>query len=251
MVDEAELTQDAVQSQQSQQPQLSLHVRLADREDLSSRGVVQGALFELESDEEEVGYRGVIASKVAGITYRQLDYWARKHIVEPSVTPSSGSGSRRLYSFKDIVILSVAKKLLDAGVNLNNVTTALAYLEQRRIGQLENVTIMCDGVRIYECTNETEMLDLMRDGHAVFGVSVGVMWHEISAALKAETSVSKADNTRAHATEAMHRAEMVDETNGLDLGSEFSVRDVADLTEQRMREKLEKQKRARVQGAAL
>ena len=69
--------------------------------------------------------------KVAGITYRQLDYWARKQIVEPSITPSHGSGSRRLYSFKDVVILAVSKRLLDAGINLQNVTTAIGFLAQR------------------------------------------------------------------------------------------------------------------------
>lgn len=71
---------------------------------------VQGELFPA-TDTQNVtrGYRGTVASKVAGITYRQLDYWARKQIVEPSITPSHGSGSRRLYSFKDVVILAVSK----------------------------------------------------------------------------------------------------------------------------------------------
>ena len=87
---------------------------------------VQGELFAFSSDgEESVGYRGSVAMKIAGITYRQLDYWARKNIIEPSINPSHGSGSRRLYSFKDISIMAVAKRLLDAGVNLTNVTTAI------------------------------------------------------------------------------------------------------------------------------
>ena len=79
-----------------ERPQLSLHVRLSERQDLSNHNAIQGTLFTLDDNREEVGYRGVVASKVAGITYRQLDYWARKHIVEPSITPSTGSGSRRL-----------------------------------------------------------------------------------------------------------------------------------------------------------
>ena len=82
----------------------------------------------VDTEEIKRGYRGTVASKVAGITYRQLDYWARKQIVEPSITPSHGSGSRRLYSFKDVVILAVSKKLLDAGVNLQNVTAAIGFL---------------------------------------------------------------------------------------------------------------------------
>lgn len=74
---------------------------------------VQGSCFPA-SDAQLVtrGYKGSVASRVSGITYRQLDYWARRQIVEPSITPSHGSGSRRLYSFKDVVILAVSKNCL-------------------------------------------------------------------------------------------------------------------------------------------
>lgn len=129
------------------------------------------------------------ASKVAGITYRQLDYWARKQIVEPSITPSHGSGSRRLYSFKDVVILAVSKKLLDAGVNLQNVTTAIGFLMQRDVDQLEHVTIMCDGEEVHECTTSDQMIALLQSGKAVFGVSVGSLWHQIHDALETEDYV--------------------------------------------------------------
>lgn len=97
------------------EPTMRLHLHVSH--------AVQGELFP-SADAQPVtrGYRGTVASKVAGITYRQLDYWARKQIVEPSITPSHGSGSRRLYSFKDVVILAVSKRLLDAGINLQNVT---------------------------------------------------------------------------------------------------------------------------------
>lgn len=105
---------------------------------------IQGELFPT-SDAQPVtrGYKGSVASRVAGITYRQLDYWARRQIVEPSITPSHGSGSRRLYSFKDVVILAVSKELLDAGINLQNVTAAIGFLMQCTAEQLENITIMC------------------------------------------------------------------------------------------------------------
>ena len=101
------------------EPTMRLHLHVSH--------AVQGELFP-SADAQPVtrGYRGTVASKVAGITYRQLDYWARKQIVEPSITPSHGSGSRRLYSFKDVVILAVSKRLLDAGINLQNVTTGVS-----------------------------------------------------------------------------------------------------------------------------
>lgn len=204
--------------------ELHLHVPLKDRVDLSAEGAVQGELFATEDAEDaRRGYRGTVASKVAGITYRQLDYWARKQIVEPSITPSHGSGSRRLYSFKDVVILAVSKRLLDAGVNLQNVTAAIGFLSRRTTAQLADVTIMCDGQQVYECTTSEQMLDLLRSGKAVFGVSVGSLWHEIDEALEHEDYVDLASKPAA-----------------LSPG-----RPIDDLTAMRMRKKLEAQRAAR------
>lgn len=204
--------------------ELHLHVPLKDRADLSAEGAVQGELFATEDAEDtRRGYRGTVASKVAGITYRQLDYWARKQIVEPSITPSHGSGSRRLYSFKDVVILAVSKRLLDAGVNLQNVTAAIGFLSRRTTAQLADVTIMCDGQQVYECTTSEQMLDLLRSGKAVFGVSVGSLWHEIDEALEHEDYVDLASKPAALS----------------------SGRPIDDLTAMRMRKKLEAQRAAR------
>lgn len=204
--------------------ELHLHVPLKDRVDLSAEGAVQGELFATEDAEDtRRGYRGTVASKVAGITYRQLDYWARKQIVEPSITPSHGSGSRRLYSFKDVVILAVSKRLLDAGVNLQNVTAAIGFLSRRTTAQLADVTIMCDGQQVYECTTSEQMLDLLRSGKAVFGVSVGSLWHEIDEALEHEDYVDLASKPAALS----------------------SGRPIDELTAMRMRKKLEAQRAAR------
>lgn len=164
---------------------------------------IQGELFPT-SDAQPVtrGYKGSVASRVAGITYRQLDYWARRQIVEPSITPSHGSGSRRLYSFKDVVILAVSKELLDAGINLQNVTAAIAFLVQCTAEQLENTTIMCDGQHVHECTDSEQMVALLQSGRAVFGVSMGSLWKQIRDALEHEeyvdlsTMPSTADSTR-------------------------------------------------------
>lgn len=194
----------------AQEPDLTVHVRLEDRADLSGRHAVQGVLFAFddESRDDGRGYRGTVASRVAGITYRQLDYWARKKIVEPSVKASHGSGTRRLYSFKDVVILAVSKRLLDAGVNLQNVTTAIGYLSRRSARQLEDITIMCDGETVYECTDDAQVGRLMRTGKAVFGVSVGSLWHEIRGKLDSEDYVDAADGVKHHPQTA---SGMVDE----------------------------------------
>ena len=91
----------------------------------------QGALFddaELRPLPAGIGYRGPIACSAAGITYRQLDYWARTGLVEPSVRSASGSGSQRLYGFRDILILRIVKRLIDTGVSLPNIRAAVDHL---------------------------------------------------------------------------------------------------------------------------
>src|SRR5439155_14569416 len=135
---------------------------------------LQGSLFDdLPENErpgrpEDVGYRGPTACSAAGITYRQLDYWARTGLVEPTVREASGSGTQRLYSFRDILVLRVVKKLLDAGVSLPNIRTAIATLRDRGAEALAQVTLISDGTTVYECTSADEMVDLLQGGQAVF-----------------------------------------------------------------------------------
>ena len=81
----------------------------------------------------EIGYRGATACNAAGISYRQLDYWARTGLVEPTVRSATGSGSHRLYGFRDILVLKIVKRLLDAGVSLQNIRSAVKHLRERGI----------------------------------------------------------------------------------------------------------------------
>ncbi|MEK0209119.1 MerR family transcriptional regulator [Bifidobacterium mongoliense] len=161
-----------------------------EHDDVFTGDAVQGELFATGPDEHvSRGYRGTIASKVAGITYRQLDYWARKQIVEPSITPSHGSGSRRLYSFKDVVVLAVSKRLLDAGVNLQNVTTAIGFLMQYDTEELERVTIMSDGNEVHQCIDPQQIVDYVKSGRAMFSVSVDALWRRVHDNLEHEDYV--------------------------------------------------------------
>lgn len=152
---------------------------------------VQGELFNFSlSADHASGYRGSVAMKVAGITYRQLDYWARKSIIEPSIHASSCSGSRRLYSFKDIAIMAVAKRLLDAGVNLVNVTTAIIFLNRYSEERLRNMTIICDGQSVQECDeNQDNMRSMLASGLAVFAIAVGRIVSRVEEDLSSENSV--------------------------------------------------------------
>src|SRR5699024_11898909 len=97
-----------------------------------------------------MGYRGPIACSAAGITYRQLDYWARTKLVEPSLRNASGSGSARLYSFRDVLVLKVVKRLLDTGVSLQQIRSAIEHLRERGVVDLVQITLMSDGASVYE-----------------------------------------------------------------------------------------------------
>jgi DNA-binding transcriptional MerR regulator len=132
---------------------------------------------------EDLGYRGPTACSAAGITYRQLDYWARTGLVEPSVRPAAGSGSQRLYGFRDILVLKVVKRLLDTGISLQQIRAAVAHLRERGSADLAEVTLMSDGVSVYECTSPDEVVDLLQGGQGVFGIALGRVWQEVEGTL--------------------------------------------------------------------
>jgi DNA-binding transcriptional MerR regulator len=146
----------------------------------------QGVLFEPDppaGPDEHVGYRGPTACHVAGITYRQLDYWARTGLVEPTIRGAQGSGSQRLYSFRDILVLKIVKRLLDAGVSLQNIRLAVDQLRARGVEDLARITLLSDGTTVYECTSPEEVVDLLQGGQGVFGIAVGGAFREIEGSL--------------------------------------------------------------------
>jgi DNA-binding transcriptional MerR regulator len=156
-----------------------------DRRDASQRAGEQGLLFggAVSPLPDDVGYRGPTACAAAGITYRQLDYWARTELVQPSVRSAHGSGSQRLYSFRDILVLKVVKRLLDTGVSLQQIRTAVEHLRNRGVEDLAQITLMSDGVSVYECTSPDEVVDLLQGGQGVFGIALGRVWQEVEAGL--------------------------------------------------------------------
>lgn len=131
----------------------------------------------------ELGFRGASACQAAGISYRQLDYWARTGLVEPTIRGASGSGSQRLYGFKDILVLKIVKRLLDTGVSLQNIRSAVTHLRNRGVSDLARITLMSDGASIYECSNPEEIIDLLQGGQGVFGIAIGKVWNEVEGSL--------------------------------------------------------------------
>ncbi|MFF8370607.1 MerR family transcriptional regulator [Streptomyces lydicus] len=149
----------------------------------ANRTPAPAAAVSEDCEAQNIGYRGPTACAAAGITYRQLDYWARTGLVEPSIRPAYGSGTQRLYSFRDVVVLKIVKRLLDTGVSLQNIRTAVQHLRSRGLADLTRMTLMSDGATVYECTSPDQVVDLLQGGQGVFGIAVGVVWRDVEGAL--------------------------------------------------------------------
>src|SRR5699024_4192934 len=151
----------------------------------AQRAGEQGLLFadNVEPVPHDTGYRGPTACSAAGITYRQLDYWARTGLVQPTVGNATGSGTQRLYSFRDILLLKIIKSLLEAGISLQQIRKAVDHLRERGTDDLTEVTLMSDGATVYECRSSDEVIDLLQGGQGVFGIAIGGVWREIEGTL--------------------------------------------------------------------
>ncbi|GAA2188320.1 MerR family transcriptional regulator [Leucobacter alluvii] len=170
-------------------------------EPFTSFSIDADVLFDdgLPRPNQDGGFKGATAARAAGITYRQLDYWARTGLVEPTVRSAKGSGSQRLYGFRDILVLKLVKRLLDTGISLQQIRTAVAQLHEAGVHDLSQTTLMSDGASVYLCTSNDEVIDLVSRGQGVFGIAVGKVLREV------ETSLVDMDE---------HREETASETTG-------------------------------------
>ena len=121
------------------------------------------------------GYTGPEVCKITGISYRQLDHWTTTSLVDASIRNIKGSGYHRIYSFQDIIKIKLVNKLREAGVSLQKIRVALKNVN------ISDVSIFSDGKSIYVITNNNEMLDLIKQGQAVFGISLGPIHTETEA----------------------------------------------------------------------
>lgn len=158
---------------------------------------IQDTLFEGDFSPlpEDMGFRGPVACAAAGITYRQLDYWARTELVVPEIRPAGGSGTQRLYSFRDILMLKVVKRLLDAGIALQQIRVAVEHLRARGVHDLSEVTLLSDGVSVYEAVSDSEIIDLVHGGQGIFAIALGRVWHDLEGSLL-QLPTERADETR-------------------------------------------------------
>ena len=118
---------------------------------------------------DDSGFSGTQAAKVVGITYRQLDYWARTDLIRPSLAEATGSGSRRRYSYRDLLELRVIKTLLDAGIRLESVREVFTYLRQHVTSDIAAAHIVISGTQVMLCDGD-ELIDILRRGQGVLNV---------------------------------------------------------------------------------
>jgi DNA-binding transcriptional MerR regulator len=125
------------------------------------------------SGEQGGGFSGTRAADIVGITYRQLDYWARTELVRPSLADAQGSGSRRLYSYRDLLELKVIKTLLDNGIDLKKVRGVFDYLRQRPDADIASANLVIRGASVLLCGDD-ELIDLVKHGQGVLNVSLSL-----------------------------------------------------------------------------
>jgi DNA-binding transcriptional MerR regulator len=126
------------------------------------------------------GYRVPEVCRLVGISYRQLDYWARTGLVTPSIREAGGSGTQRLYSFQDLVLLRMIKNLLDTGVSLQSIRRAIDYVRRSLRTQPTSLTLMSDGRRVYAAESEDQIIDLVKSGQAVFAIALDKVWEDLA-----------------------------------------------------------------------
>src|SRR6478752_3556301 len=131
-------------------------------------------------------YSGKKAAEIVGISYRQLDYWARTDLIRPSVTDAAGSGSRRQYSYRDLLELKVVKSMLDAGIKLESVRTAFEYLRVELGENVSSARLVIGGGKAILVRDDAELLDVIKSGQLVMTslLSLDGVQAEIDAAVR-------------------------------------------------------------------
>ena len=167
--------------------------------------VEQGVLSESGEEWRDVGYSGPVVCSVVGISYRQLDYWARTDLLRPSLVDAAGSGTQRRYSYRDLVALKVIKSLLDAGLSLQTARKAIEYLRDHMGEDLASASLVLDGSRSVLVRNGDDIVDAVRQGQGVLNIvplaglveQLDASIHELAPAAGAEPATAPVRRGRA------------------------------------------------------
>jgi DNA-binding transcriptional MerR regulator len=156
-----------VRNQAQQQAQQQAGRKQAGRKQPIAEQATLDGLAPLPS---ELGYRGPQVCTIVGISYRQLDYWARTDLVRPSITDARGSGTQRTYSYRDLVRLKVVKSLLDAGVKLQTARKAIDYLREDLGDDWATASLVLDGPNSVLARTDDALIDLVHRGQGVLSI---------------------------------------------------------------------------------
>jgi DNA-binding transcriptional MerR regulator len=149
----------------------------------------------MAAQQPDQGYRVPDVIRIVGISYRQLDYWARTGLVRPSIQDAQGSGTQRLYSFQDLALLKLIKRMLDSGVSLQQIRKAMGTLKALKEPAI-GTTLISDGNRIYSVESPEAVVDLLSKGQGVFAIAVDKVWTDL------EGSIAKGTRKRPRAASA-------------------------------------------------
>ena len=153
-----------------------------------------------DRDDDTIGYSGKTTAAIVGITYRQLDYWARTDLVRPSLADAQGSGSRRRYSYRDLLELKAIKNLLDAGIKLESVRDAFQYLRDHLGEDVTTVNLVISGSRSVLVHTGEELVDLLKRGQGVLNIlPLGTVKDEVDSAIVELFPAASSGPAAAHA----------------------------------------------------
>ena len=137
----------------------------------------------------DTGFSGTKTASIVGITYRQLDYWTRTGLVRPSLTDAAGSGTRRQYSYRDLLELRVIKNLLDAGIKLEAVREVFSYLREHVTSDIASAHIVISGSNVVLCDGD-QLIDVLKKGQGVLNVlAVATVKDEVDAHLESAAAL--------------------------------------------------------------
>jgi DNA-binding transcriptional MerR regulator len=136
------------------------------------------------TDPGDTGFPGRRTAEIVGISYRQLDYWARTDLIRPSLMDASGSGTRRRYSYRDLLELKVVKSLLDSGIKLEQVRTVFSYVRDQLGEDIATANLVIEGNKTVLVRTGEELVDVLRSGQGVLNVlALGGVKDELDAAI--------------------------------------------------------------------
>lgn len=153
----------------------------------------------------EYGYTSKLSCRISNITYKQLHYWDKTNLVKPSITAADGTGSKRVYSFADLVCLRVTAKLKAEGISLEKIRKSIAYLSKNfpdyHNKTLINFVFLTDGDSIFVITeNPDELLGTLNDGQFIFSVAIGQVINETKEKI---LSIEQEEMDRGHVFEVV------------------------------------------------